>query len=156
MHRLTKYEDFGEQLPIVPFYIDSAGKEEKVYAILDTGSEMTIFDKKLVARHPEAFHVVKHDVMLNTIGIYGENKDYLTTACVSACFDETGNYDSNMFAVQMEGNVLDIAYAAESYQQCHKSAVQISVLIGCDFLAKYKAVIDMEDKTLSLDDLHSF
>ena len=127
------------RIPIVEF---SCAGEDDLCAIVDTGSESTIFDTTFLAEH----NLLKDDTKkMSLVGLNGEGEE-LTIYHIEQflSFDDTGK----QFPV--EGISANLSTINDHIKNKHKEKTTVSVILGNDFLKKYKAKINYKAKGLTL------
>jgi len=126
-------------VPLVEF---SCEGKDKLCAIVDTGSESTIFDTGFLKDND----LLKDDSRkMSLVGLNGEGEE-LTIYQVNAflSFDEEGK------KLPVEGISANLDTINGHIKMKHKEKTVVSVILGSDFLKKYKAKINYKAKELTL------
>lgn len=142
MRRKIKFVDTGLDVPVVAFYF----RQKKYYAILDTGSECTLFDKDFVKEN-------KDDIEIN---MDSDDKDIImyatkqsmkpVTAKTTISFVSDENILRVVNHIPVDGIVFNMSEINEYVWQA--SGIKVSAVIGSDILNKYKMKLDFKDKSL--------
>lgn len=128
--------------PIVKIKIDD-GIEG--YAVIDTGSEFTVFDKRFVKRNRKVFEVAKNNSEFRTISLDGQSEP-ITFASASSKI----TFDNSTKTCLVNGIISDLSAIIDHvHEQCGKE-YNIIMLIGYDILSEIRAVIDLDKNTMEV------
>lgn len=131
------------KVPLVTFRL--AGEEH--YAIIDTGSEITMLDIGL----KEKIKTKEIDTETNLVGVNGGSgyQNFLQGACKAELNTVEGETINTMFG----GMVHDLKAISSHFKDKNGEYIKISALIGGDFLRHYQAKIDYKKKTITIDEM---
>jgi len=121
-------------------FIELKIEKKKVRLLLDTGASKTVFDKKKVLRFVKEKNIKKNESKSVGLGV-----SEVETKIVKLKNLKIGKLKIN----KMEVAVLDLNHVNQTYAQIKLH--EIDGVLGSDFLMKYKAVINYEKGTLSLN-----
>ena len=107
--------------------------------LIDTGASRTIFDKKKIKKYVKAGELRAHDSHASGLGTNKMETFICTIDSFKIGTLQIKNYETG---------ILDISHVNTSYKLLKLKP--IDGVIGSDLLKKYKAVIDYEEKTLTL------
>lgn len=127
------------RIPLVEF---SCGESDNLCAIVDTGSESTIFDTKFVKENKL---VTDESKTMTLVGLAGEG-DELTIYQINTFL----SFTEDRKKLSVEGISADLSSINDHIQKKHKEKTVVSVILGNDFLKKYKAKINYKAKELTL------
>lgn len=137
---------FVKQSPLVPmvriFLPDGTGG----WAILDSGSESTLLDKEFAKKHKEFFKFKKTRDKINFVGIDSKSPHHIVNATGSIAFYE----DTEIFFHKMEAIVSDLSNVTSHTKE--NFDVEISAIIGSDFLKEINAEINYPEQVMYMDD----
>lgn len=126
------------KIPLVDISIGD--EEEKLSAIVDTGSESTIFDTNFV----EEYGLITTDSWnMSLANINGEG-DPVTIRSVDTLIS------FNDVKFQVKGISVDLSGVKNHIEKKYKEPTRIAVILGDEFLKKYKAKINYKTKELTL------
>jgi hypothetical protein len=128
----------SSQCPVVEFTLGSGNTG---YALVDTGSEITLVDEELAKNNKSSFHVDVTSDKVVMHGVAGNNEKPVIKARATIAFTENG--------YQMEA-ILTTLNRLHVTDKKGKEYI-ISVIIGSDFLTEYKAKINYINSQLSLE-----
>lgn len=145
MQKLTlSFLNSKSPIPIVCFPLTDG---KSIYAIIDTGSDSTVYDKNAKESYPEMFIKTKHIGKHQVVGV-----------------NETTEMDIYMSGLRLnvqQENEEIIALKLVAFEHCTFDSVSkplvereglpgnIPLLIGSDTLIRYNAKIDMRGKSIS-------
>ena len=130
------FTDLGKNIPAVAFTL---GEDPTTYyALLDTGTETTLFDWSL--RDKEGVDALATESSVNFINVGGESphQDYVPVSLDT-------RFNSNKDSVSISGILYDLSIISNSFD-----SFNISGLIGSDFFESTDAVINYDEKTLCI------
>lgn len=133
----------GCKLPMIIFELDG----EKMLALIDSGSESTLFDQYTSAN--ESFVLEETNYVMSLVGLSGETSKKRiigARARLSIC-DDSNNYRY----VAVEGMLTDLSHVSEGISSRVGNQLKVSAIIGSDFLTEHSAVIDYKRKELNLE-----
>lgn len=123
-------------IPVVEISLNTG---VKAFALLDTGSEVTLFDQEFIKENKECFHICHTDNKVTMIGLYAE-KD---------------NYDIHLFTdIDIDGHRIEVNDAMPADFNMIKGVLSgdnpiiISAILGCDTLQSNKVKIDFKNDLL--------
>lgn len=109
-------------------------------AILDTGASKTVFDKTRLARFLKKEKLTEHDRMSTGLGTSSMQSQVVELKKLSLGKLDIKNYN---------GVVLDLSHVNLTYETI--GLKPIDAVLGSDILQQFKAIIDFNKKTLSLE-----
>ena len=128
---------FESKVPVVRLSL--GGRE--LFALADTGSESTLFDEGL--RGADGIKVKDLDSDMSFVGLQGKTDDRRISVL-------SGEFRSGRSRVRIAGIGADLSSISHHFRKSYGSDIVISVLLGCDFLDAYEAVIDFDNHTMTL------
>lgn len=131
----------GSKIPLVEFTFDG---KEKHMALVDTGSESTLFSDKLDG--DVNVSVTPTGYKMSLIGLSGETVEKPIMAAESSLFmlAEDGDYHS----VNIEGIMSDLSSVSDNLNDRYGQHINVTLLIGSDFLKANGAKIDYRKRRL--------
>lgn len=141
-NRKIAFEDFGTTLPIVKFTLGS----EQIYAIIDSGSEQTVFEKRFVKNHKDLFKIRVEKAALTMTGV---SQSPANVNCIFAKADLWhGDAETGEGVLRnVEGIIMPLDHLSEHFSS---QGITIAALIGSDILQPVHAHIDYENRQLVL------
>ena len=130
------------RVPLVTFRL--AGEEH--YAIIDTGSEITIIDESL----RDTIKTKEIDAETNFIGVNGSSGYRNLVQGASRIILKTN--DGEDTEVVLAGMVSNLDAVANHFRDKNGEFIPISALVGGDFLKHYQVKIDYKKKILTIND----
>ncbi len=122
-------------IPLVSFTLTNG---KKCTAIIDTGSDVTIFDREFVKKNKDDFSIVS-DVLFNVSGIHSVNKHRSVEIKTKIAFTSNLNIE-----VSCTGLILPL-------DTVQKEIEYVDMLLGSDFLSQHNMTIDFENNLLSFE-----
>lgn len=137
------FAEESSRIPLISFRIDS---NHMYYALVDTGSESTLFDQNL--KSDGNLTITPTDYKMSLIGLSGETceRRVMTADAILTIRD---NMDTDN-EVEVEGILSDLSVVSESIMERYGKHINVSVVIGSDFLKANGAKIDYRKKMLTL------
>lgn len=135
---VLKFEN-GTDIPIISMKL-SNGK--KIHALLDTGSEQTVFDTSVVDNNKDCFteHTVQHS--LNVTGI-SSTKSFQTVIVATELETEEGTKK-----LLFDGIKMPLGHVTSHFKAIINDC-NIAVLIGSNIMSIYNVKIDYTSKTVT-------
>lgn len=112
------------------------------YALVDTGSDPTMFDKNFILQHKKAFRLVD-GAGITMIGLYAEDKNldkHITTTIT------VGDIKIDI----PDGMIVDLSIVHDAIKTADDNPVRISAIIGCDTLLQYGVSVDFDKKVIKI------
>ena len=131
------------RVPLVLFRLEG---DEKHVGIIDTGSEISMFDFSL---KDSGMSEVNDGTETSFIGVNGSGKTSKVSQVKGDVTFKTK--DDEHFKVKVDGVLFDFGSLTEAFQRRTDKNISISALFGSDFLKKYNARINYRNKTLTID-----
>ena len=130
------FVEFESKVPVVSLMIG----DREIYALLDTGSESTLIDEKLldVAKSRK---LRRH---LSFTGINGETEKKRVVVISDDFLLPVGN------KINIAGIASDLSAISNHFKTSYGSEVVISAVLGCDFLETYNVKIDFEEHLIEI------
>lgn len=132
------------RVPLVVFRLEN---DKPYVGVIDTGSEITMFDEKL---KDEGMNVTDMDLETSFIGVNGEGERRSALPVDDDIRFRTKEGD--MVSVKTDGILFDLTGLTEVFQRKVDKDFTISAIIGSDFLKTRNAKIDYRSKTLTIDE----
>lgn len=126
-------------VPIIKFVL-SDGTEG--YALVDTGSDPTMFDKNFILQHKKSFRLVDGEG-ITMIGLYAEDKNldkHITTTIT------VGDIKIDI----PDGMIVDLSIVHDAIKTADDNPVRIAAIIGCDTLLQYGVSVDFDKKVIKI------
>lgn len=131
------------RVPLVTFRL--AGEEH--YAIIDTGSDLTMLDVSL----KDKIKTKEIDVEMSYVGVNGGSEYHKVVQ--GACKAEMITSENESVNVVFGGMMYDMKAISSHLESRNKERIKVSILIGGDFLKRYNAKIDYKKKTFTIDEM---
>lgn len=136
MRSWSKFENINTPIPIVKYKLGN----EVCYAIIDSGSEQTVFDATFVKEHADLFKLRKeYNSRMSLSGVSPTGAD------IACHFARATLGFRKPFEIEVEGLLMSLDHLSEHF---NKDGIKLSVLIGADVLAKHNARIDFDKQKL--------
>ena len=129
--------EFESRVPVVRLKLG----DRELFALADTGSESTLFDESL--REIEGIKVKELNSDMSFVGLQGKTDDRRISIL-------SGEFRSGRSKIKIAGIGADLSSISHHFKNSYDSDIVISVLLGCDFLDAYEAVIDFDNHTMTL------
>jgi hypothetical protein len=129
--------EFESKVPVVKLKLG----DRELFALADTGSESTLFDERL--KDIEGINVRKLDSDMSFVGLQGKTDDRRISIL-------SGEFRSGRSKIRIAGIGADLSSISHHFKKSYDSDIVISVLLGCDFLDAYEAVIDFDTHKMTL------
>lgn len=133
----------GSRIPLVRFGL---GGDDGFVALLDTGSESTLFDQNLGEN--ENLTVTPTDYKMSLIGLSGETEERRVMD-VDADMVFTDTFGCG-HTVNANGIISDLSGVSENIRERYGKHLSVSVVLGSDFLKANGAKIDYRKRRLIL------
>lgn len=133
----------GCKLPMIIFELGG----EKQIALVDTGSESTLFAQGIPAN--EDFVLEGTNYVMSLVGLSGETSQKRIIGATAKLYVCDDSY--NIQKVTVEGIVTDLSCVAEGISSRVGNHLKVAAVIGSDFLTEHSAVIDYKMKKLHLE-----
>lgn len=129
------------RVPLVVFWLD----DEKYIGIVDTGSEVSMFDFSLKG---SGMSEVNQNVGTSFVGVNGPGGE----SQVSQVEGELAfkNIHGNYITVGANGVLYDFVGLTSVFRNRTKKNISISAILGCDFLKEHEAKIDLKRKKMTI------
>ena len=131
------------KVPLVTFRL--AGEEH--YAIIDTGSDITMLDVSL----KDKIKTKEIDLEMSCVGVNGGSE--YQKVIQGACRADLITSENESVNVVFGGMIYDLKAISNHLESRNKERINVSALLGGDFLKHHNAKIDYKKKTLTIDDL---
>ena len=127
------------QVPVIKFTL-ADGSEGT--ALLDTGSELTVFNKDFVKKHRSEFDVKTTKEMVEFVGLSAKSSIPAIHAGADLLF-----VGRNKKAIRIEGLIMQLDNIVQNL------GYSPSAIIGCDNFVKYGVELNFKEKEMSYNDL---
>lgn len=138
----TKYGH--NDIPVIK--IRFSGVDDEYYAMIDSGSAITMFNELLI---DDIKHDVDTDCNISITGINGErtsDSSWITALCSSTDVNGEEVY------FKFDGVTFDMKEINGYYNENYNIDTVFAMIIGSDVLSKLKAKINYEENTLDIDE----
>ena len=125
------------EVPIVKFYLDN-GYEG--FAVIDSGSESTVFDKDIIKQNKKSFTL---DVTQDKMNLVGVANDQSAVPVVYA----KANISFGAVSIEVNGMVVPLTHITQHCKELGEDIV-ISAIIGSDTLTKYGVKLNYNKKEM--------
>ena len=129
----------------VPLVLFRLNDDEKHIGIIDTGSEVSMFDFSLTDSGMEE---VDDATETSFIGVNGSGETNKVSQVKGELIFKTKG--DELAAVNVDGVLFDFGSLTEAFQRRTEKNVSISALLGSDFLKRRAAKIDYKKKTITI------
>ncbi len=149
MRKIIKFVNCKSDVPIVKFIL---GNGDTAYAIVDTGSETTLFDfDLLLGEHKSDFPLKKTRKKINFVGIQNDTETPLIKTYPTIRFLDTEN-DKKYLYVKIEDAVfISMRNLTQHLKDQYDTNITISAILGSDLLTKLNAEINYNTKEITID-----
>lgn len=130
--------EFDSKVPVVKLNLG----DRELFALVDTGSESTLFDKNLDGINGIKKKELDHD--MSFVGLQGKADDFKVVVL-------RGTFRHGDDKVKIGGISADLSTIGEHFKRNYNSDITISMLLGSDFLKEHNARIDYRNNTLSIE-----
>lgn len=130
-------------VPVVHFTLQDG---TNVYALVDTGSEMTLFDRKFVEQHKESFGIVQTADKVNLIGLSAKRAFHVVSVSTVLHAEE-----DELALPVFDAMLFDLAHLTDTLRKNSgwEEDKAIVLVLGADILKNIDAKINFKNKTLS-------
>ena len=129
---------FVDKYSIAPLIeLDYNGK--RIYALLDTGSEQTLVDRKFIEE--QGVSTTESDETMTLTGFNGHRNLNVSTVHFDCVAPPLTMYD-----FPVDAQISDLSVIQTYFDKWTDGSVKVPLLIGSDTLSKIDATIDFEDK----------
>ena len=129
------------KVPLIVFEIG----DKKYYAILDTGSEITLISDKL----KDIINIVDSDLQTSFTGVGGSTEyQNVKQGCSNIILKDK---DDEVVTAVIGGAFYNLKSVSSHFKDKSGEFIDISAIIGGDFLKHYEAKINYKEKTLTLN-----
>lgn len=136
--------DCPSEITIVRFSLGAV----KGLAVIDSGSEMTIFDKAFVEANADGVLIAPNKTKLNITGVSASARNIVNNnASANLCFKD---HDGFVLPLNIKGNVINLSPLTESFKKTYGEKYVIAMIIGGDTLRGLRGSINYEKGTLTL------
>ena len=140
-----KFDKNISPIPLIPVRV---GKNNNtVYAMIDTGSEISLFDYGIIGSL-DVLTKESNQYELHMMSMLGEKRDE-SPKIAKAVLHPVGSEEKGF---EMIGALSDLSSLSEYFRGTYKKDVYISILIGSDVLSDNKAIIDYLENKINFCD----
>ena len=129
--------EFDSKVPVIKLRLG----DEELHALVDTGSESTLMDEKLKENKKIKIKDLEHD--MSFVGLNGQTEN-------KRIFVLSGKFFHEDAEIKIGGISADLSGISAHLKKNYGTDIQISALLGCDFLDCYRAVVDFDNHELVL------
>ena len=132
----------GSRIPFIRLYLNDGSN---IDALVDTGSESTLFDMGFAVAN---FHNVKTGNEMSLIGLSGETEKCVVREVKAdmIVIDDCGVSRT----ITIDGMTADLTQVTHNVNERYDVKLDVRLLIGGDFLKRHGARIDYRNKMLTL------
>ncbi len=130
----------------VPLVIFRALDGKPRVGIVDTGSEVTMFDPSLIGNGMDA---TEGGGRTSFVGVNGEGD--ANAVCRVAGSINVKSVDGDTYDIPMSGVEYDCSGLSRVFTNRMNKEIEVSAIIGSDFLKERNSKIDYKNKTLIID-----
>lgn len=147
MKREIKFVKVTNGIPVIRFFTENSSKEQ--YAILDTGSEISMFDSNFVKSAKKEFNIKVTEHKINMIGVGADSNVPIVNCAGKVKLKCEGD---NIYFLEFD-NAMVFALDKLSNHITNEKGKQITVsaIFGNDLLNTIKAKIDYENRMLVIN-----
>ena len=120
-------------------------KDTEFYAILDSGSESTLIDRRFVEKLE--LEPSKTDISVSYIGFGGVSDMPLSN--VNLHCSVTDDAGSSSYPIKINATLSDLSAIQAYFDKWNEEKISVPLLIGSDTLAWIEATIDFENQMFS-------
>lgn len=143
------FMESGSKIPLIEFDID----DNQYVALVDTGSESTLFDKSIP--ESENYKISETDYEMSLVGLSGETGSNRVTVAnaiinIKDHYIKGNNEYTQIVTMPVEAMITDLSYVSNGINERYGKHLVVKAILGSDFLKKYGAKIDYRRKQLSI------
>jgi len=139
----VKFESEKSDIPIIKILF---GERKECYALLDTGSEQSLFDNEFVKQNKLLFEIDQRQEMLEMKGLTETNNTPVLSWIT--LFRVGEGKESRV--IPAEGVVFDLSHISDHLVNAYDEDIKIVAILGNDFLSRYNVIIDYEKREITL------
>ncbi len=133
-------------IPLVSFSLEEGG--ERYLAIIDTGSELTLFDYSFVKKNQDYFVDVQNDGEYNVVGVSDNKSIHVSEKSTNFIFKDVNDEDKE---IPLLGLSTDLSDLSNRFMNTYGDEFNIVALIGSNEMRKLGCVIDFVKENISLN-----
>ena len=130
----------------VPLVVFRTSDDRPRVGIVDTGSEVTMFDPSLIGNGMDA---TEGGGRTSFVGVNGEGDAGMVTR-VSGTVGVRSK-DGNDYDIPLSGVAYDCSNLSRIFSERMDKEINVSMILGSDFLKDRNSKIDFKKKTLTID-----
>lgn len=149
MRKTIKFVECKSDVPIVKFIL---GNGDTAYAIVDTGSETTLFDfDLLLGEHRSEFPLKKTRKKINFVGIQNDTESPLIKTHPTIRFLDEEDDKRYLYIKIDDAIFIGMRNLTQHIKDQYGTDMTISAILGSDVLSKMNAVVKYNTKELVID-----
>lgn len=149
VRKIIPFVDCKSEVPIVKFVFDNG---DGAFAVVDTGSETTLFDFGLLfSNHKSEFPLKKTRKKINFVGIQNEAETPLIKTSPILKFPDSDN-DTGYLHIEVKDAIfIGLANLTQHIKDQYDTDMPISAIFGSDMLSRLNATINYNTKEVVID-----
>ena len=149
IRKTIKLEDCASEVPIVKFIL---GNGEPAYAVVDTGSETTLFEMNLVfGEHKKEFPIHKTKDKIKFVGLQKNTEISIIKTSPVLRFLDSDDETGYLYVKVEDSMFISLKNLTEHLKDQYGTNMNISAILGSDLLTKLNAEIKYKEKEVIID-----
>ena len=149
MRKIIKFVDCKSDVPIVKFIL---GNGDTAYAVVDTGSETTLFDfDLLIEGHKSEFPLKKTKKKINFVGIQNDTETPLIKTYPTIKFLDGEDTNKYLYVKIEDAIFISMKNLTQHIKDQYDTDMTISAILGSDLLSRLNAEINYNTKEVVID-----
>lgn len=149
MRKIIKFVDCKSDVPIVKFVL---GNGDTAYAVVDTGSETTLFDfDLLLGEHKSEFPLKKTKKKINFVGIQNDTETPLIKTHPTIRFLDEEDTNKYLYVKIEDAIFISMRNLTQHIKDQYDTDMTISAILGSDLLSRLNAEINYNTKEVVID-----
>lgn len=149
VRKTIKFEDCASEVPIVKFIL---GNGEPAYAVIDTGSEATLFEMNLVlGGHKKEFPIHKTKDKINFVGLQKDTETPIIKTSPTLRFLDSDNDTEYLYVKVDDGMFISLKNLTEHLKDQYGTDMTVFAIIGSDVLNRLNAEVNYKNKEMIID-----
>ena len=149
VRKIIRFVDCKSDVPIVEFIL---GNGDSAYAVVDTGSETTLFDFNLIlGEHKLEFPLKKTKNKINFVGVQQDTEVPLVKTSPTIRFIDADNNNGYLYVKIDDAIFISMANLTQHMKDQYGVDMAISAILGSDMLSKLNAEVNYQKKEMIID-----
>lgn len=149
VRKIIKFVDCKSEVPIVEFIL---GNGEPAYAVVDSGSEITLFDYSLVlGEHKSEFPIKKTRNKMTFVGIQKDTETPVVKTTPTLRFLDSDDESKYLYVKVDDGMFISLKNLTEHLKDQYGTDMTVSAIIGSDVLNRLNAEVNYKNKEMIID-----